>query len=100
MNQLVDSELLETVSGKNKDHDLVLYALSTCGWCRKARNYLEDCDFEYRYVYVDLLEGDTLKDVVKEVEQYNPKKSFPTLIIDGDEVVAGFDKNNYAEKLK
>lgn len=100
MTELVDDDLLEEVNGKNKDHDLLLYALSTCGWCKKARKYLEDCDYEYRYVYVDLLEGDTLKDVVSEVEKHNPKKSFPTLIIDGDVVVAGFDKNNYGEKLK
>ena len=100
MTEVVDSELLKEVSGEINEHDLLLYALSTCGWCRKARKYLEDCGYAYRYVYVDLLEGDTLKDVVEEVERYNPKKSFPTLVIDGDVVVAGFDRSNYAEKLK
>ena len=58
-----DFKCLEQVEGSKKDHDLVLYALSTCGWCKKARSFLGDNDIAYRFVYVDLLEGDERDEV-------------------------------------
>ncbi|MFQ5905703.1 MAG: glutaredoxin family protein [bacterium] len=45
---------VEHVEGKKKG-DVLLYALSTCGWCRKTKRLLEKLRVEYDYVYVDLL---------------------------------------------
>lgn len=92
-------ECLETVEGSKKGQDLVLYALSTCGWCKKARDFLAENDVAYRFVYVDLLEGDELDKVFSEVKRLNPKKTFPTLVIDDSDVVAGFNETEYKEKL-
>jgi len=92
-------EYLEIVEGEKADHDLLLFALSTCGWCRKARNFLDGNSFAYRYVYVDLLEGDTQKEVFEEMKGRNPRKTFPTLVIDEDEVLAGFNEERYKEAL-
>jgi len=92
-------EYLETVEGEKKDHDLLLFALSTCGWCRKSRNFLDGNNLGYRYVYVDLLEGDAQKEVFEEVKRRNPRKTFPTLVVDDQEVVAGFNEDKYAEVL-
>ena len=66
-------EYLEIVEGEKGDHDLLLFALSTCGWCRKARNFLDGNSLAYRYVYVDLLEGDAQKEVFEEVKKRNPR---------------------------
>jgi glutaredoxin len=92
-------QYLETVEGENRQHDLLLFALSTCGWCRKARNFLDENKLAYRFVYVDLLEGEAQKEVFQEVVKHNPRKSFPTLIVDGKEVIAGFNEDKYAEVL-
>ena len=92
-------QYLETVQGENEGHDLLLFALSTCGWCRKARNFLEENKLTYRYVYVDLLEGDAQKEVFEEVKRRNPRKTFPTLVVDGEEVIAGFNEDKYREVL-
>ena len=94
-----DFKCLEQVEGSKKDHDLVLFALSTCGWCRKARSFLGDNDIAYRFVYVDLLEGDELEEVFSEVQKLNPQKTFPTLVIDDEDVVVGFDDSTYGDKL-
>ena len=48
---------VEHVAGKNVGK-IMLYALSTCGWCRKTRDLLESLGVEYDYVYVDLLSGE------------------------------------------
>ncbi len=92
-------EYLETVKGEKEDHDLLLFALSTCGWCRKARNFLEENKLTYRYVYVDLLEGDAQREVFEEVKKRNPRRTFPTLVVDGEEVIAGFNEDRYREVL-
>lgn len=94
-----DFKCLEHVNGSKKNHDLVLYALSTCGWCKKARSFLGDNDIAYRFIYVDLLEGDELDEVFNEVKKLNPHRTFPTLVIDDEDVVVGFTDSTYGEKL-
>lgn len=42
---------LEHVDGENKGN-IVLFALSTCGWCKKTRMLIEDLGVEYDYIYV------------------------------------------------
>jgi len=96
---MADFACLEQVEGKNEEHDLVLYALSTCGWCRKARTFLDENDLAYRYVYLDLLEGDEQKDVLETASKYNPKRTFPTLVIDEDDRIVGFTDEEYRSKL-
>ncbi|MDY6793829.1 MAG: glutaredoxin family protein [Actinomycetota bacterium] len=92
-------QYLEVVEGDKNDRELLLFALSTCGWCRKARNFLNSNNFAYRYVYVDLLEGDSQKEVFEEFKKHNPRKTFPTLIVDEDEIIVGFNEDRYKEAL-
>lgn len=92
-------EYLELVEGEDGKHELVLFALSTCGWCRKARNFLDENKLTYSYVYVDLLQGDAQKEVFEEVKNRNPRKTFPTLVVDDGEVLAGFNEDKYKEAL-
>ena len=44
-----------TVEGKNKKHRVMLYALSTCIWCKKTKKLLDNLDVCYDFVFVDLL---------------------------------------------
>ena len=37
---------MEHVEGKNKG-EVVLFALSTCGWCKKTRMLLEELGIEF-----------------------------------------------------
>ncbi len=46
--------IMQHVEGQDKGK-LVLFALSTCGWCKKTRALIEDLNADYEYVYVDLL---------------------------------------------
>ena len=45
---------LQHVPGKNMG-DLKLFALSTCPWCRKTKQLLDELGVEYNFVDVDLL---------------------------------------------
>ena len=77
----------------------MLYALSTCGWCKKAKGFLDDNGVAYEHVYVDLLTGDEKERVLAEVRKWNPRTSFPTLVVDDTESVVGFKEERLKEVL-
>ena len=79
--------------------DVKLYALSTCGWCRKAKTLLDENDVEYELVYVDLLDKEEKDRVVEEVRKWNPRTSFPTLVVNNSDAVAGFKEERMRELL-
>ena len=79
--------------------DVKLYALSTCGWCKKTRNFLEDNDIAYDVVYVDQLDKEEKEQVLVEVRKWNPRCSFPTVVVDDKECVAGFKEARLKEIL-
>ncbi|TAJ44009.1 glutaredoxin family protein [Methanofollis fontis] len=86
------------VDGQDRG-EVVLYALSTCGWCGKTKNLLTSLDVAFDYVYVDLLERDEMEQVYAEMMQrYNPSGSFPTLVINGT-VIVGFQEDEIREAL-
>ena len=76
-----------------------LYALSTCGWCKKTKELLDTNGVEYDLVYVDLLDGDEKETILAEVCKWNPRASFPTVVVNESESVAGFKEERLRELL-
>ena len=77
------------VPGNNNKHQVVLYALSTCIWCKKTKKLLDDLDVHYRYVFVDLLTGKDEQEIMDQVRKHNPGCTFPTMVIDSEKVIVG-----------
>jgi glutaredoxin-like protein NrdH len=69
-----------------------LFALSTCVWCRKTKRLLDELKIGYDYVDVDLLEGEENAEAKEVVTRWNPRCSFPTLVVDDDRCIVGFDE--------
>lgn len=90
---------MEHVEGTKKG-EVVLYALSTCQWCRKTRGLLGSIKVDYYYVYVDLIAGKDQEKIIEEIKRFNPACSFPTLVIDGKDTIVGFDEEKIRERLK
>lgn len=89
---------VEHVDGNNKGK-LMLYALSTCGWCGKTKELLRQLGVAFDYTYVDLLEGDEQDLAISTVERFNPHGSFPTLVIDDKKAIIGFREQEIREAL-
>jgi glutaredoxin-like protein NrdH len=64
------------VTGKDKGK-VMLYALSTCGWCKKTRALLEELGVAYDYLYVDLLKGAEQEAAVNRNGEVQPRYQFP-----------------------
>jgi glutaredoxin-like protein NrdH len=84
--------------GKKTDKKVKLFALSTCIWCQKTKDFLESNGIEYDCTYVDLLSGAEREAAVAEMKKHNPRGSYPTLVC-GDEVIVGFDDRRIREAL-
>ena len=80
--------------------NITLYALSTCGWCRRTKAFLQDHKVNYQLFEVDLLQGEEKEEARRQVARFNPRMSFPTLVInDGEKVVIGYDEERLREAL-
>jgi glutaredoxin len=88
--------VVEHVNGKNKGK-VMLYALSTCGWCAKTKDLLRELGIAFDYTFVDLLEGNEQNEVMNQVEKFNTTGSFPTLVIDNRKSIVGFREKEIRE---
>jgi glutaredoxin len=89
---------IEHVKGENKGK-IMLYALSTCMWCKKIKMFLDDLGVEYNFVYVDYLEGDERDKTKREIMKWNPRCSFPTMVINDKVCIVGFKEEKIKEAL-
>lgn len=76
-----------------------MFALSTCGWCRKTKRFLNEHGVEYEFVDVDLLGGEEKQQVMEEMQRWNPRRNFPTVVVDDEKVVVGFSESRLREVL-
>ena len=90
----------EIVPGKNKTHHVKIFTLSTCGWCKKTKALLKSLDVEYEYVDVDTLTGNDYTEASEEIKNFNPHRTYPTIIIDhGKHVIRGFNDDEIKKRL-
>jgi glutaredoxin len=75
-----------------------IYSLSTCSHCKATKKFLDDCTVQYDFVDVDLTKGDERKAILEDVKKFNPKCSFPTVII-GEKVIVGYKEDEIKEAL-
>ncbi len=89
---------IEHVNGENRGK-VLLYALSTCGWCRKTKDFLKKLGVEYSYIYVDLVEESEKDKVIENVKKFNPRCSFPTIVINDKKCIVGYKEDEIREVL-
>ena len=78
---------------------VVFYGLSTCGWCRRTKQFLDANGVQYELTYVDLAKGTDKQQAMDQVKRWNPRLSFPTVIVDDATVVIGFDEESLRKAL-
>ena len=91
-------ENMQHVTGENFG-EITLFALSTCGWCKKTKGLLNEMGVGYDYVDVDFLKKDDREEALEQVKLHNPKCSFPTMIINNDRCIVGFKEEETREAL-
>ena len=88
-----------TVSGE-KTADILVFGLSTCIWCKKAKQLLEDdLKVEFRYIFVDKLGDAEKEEALDLMQKYNPAGGFPTTVINDEKVIVGYRARDIREAL-
>ena len=78
--------------------EIKVFSLSTCSHCKSIKKLLSECTVKYEFIDVDMLEGDERKAILEDVKKFNPRCSFPTIII-GDKVIIGYKEKDIKEAL-
>ena len=88
------------VSGRNNKHKVFLYTLSTCAWCKLAKNFLKENEIEYEYVDVDLCNEEDKEKIKRHILEKDGDLSYPTIIINNKILITGFRKDKLKEALE
>lgn len=80
------------VNGKD-GHKIMLYALSTCVWCKKTKKLLGELGLAYDFEDVDLLDGKEQERAMKEIEKWNHSGGFPLIVVGNERCIKGFNED-------
>jgi len=80
------------------EQNVKVYSLSTCSHCRSVKKFLSECMVKYEFTDVDMLKGEERKAILEDIKKYNPRCSFPTIII-GDSVIVGYKEKEIKKAL-
>ena len=77
----------------------IMYALTTCQHCKNTRKFLDANNVDYIVIYLDEYSGSQRSDLMEKVRTYNPRGTFPTILVPGGKVIVGFRKQLMQEAL-
>lgn len=87
--------------GSKDSRDVTIYALSTCGHCKRCLKFMDEQDVQFKYVYFDLLDKDVKDAVRKNLKEKFPDERlmFPFIVIDDSDVIVGFHESKVRKAL-
>lgn len=100
--QMLDELDYTIEEGKETPNDICVYALSTCGHCKRGLSFLRQKNIKFRYIYVDLMPHDLRMRIKKELsDKYNERIGFPFCVInDGETILVGFTEEKWKNIFK
>jgi glutaredoxin len=90
--------IMKHIDGDDKVK-LSLYTLSTCIWCKMTKKLFNDLGVGYDYVDMDSLEGEEKEKTLEDLKRWNPKCSFPSLVINNETCIVGYDDKRIKEAI-
>jgi len=88
------------VHGRNNKHKVLVYAISTCGWCKRAKKFLNDNNIEYEYVDVDICSWEDRNIIRQDIQSLGGLLAHPTIIIDNKTLLTGASPDKLREVLE
>jgi glutaredoxin-like protein NrdH len=87
------------VEGEKRGHRVFLYTLSTCGWCKRTKEFLRENGVEYEYMDVDTCTSEERRAAIEDLKERKAPMGFPLAIIDDETIISGFKPDMYTEAL-
>ena len=70
----------------------IMYALTTCLHCKNTKKFLEENKFEVIVIHLDDYCDSDRSDLMEKVRKYNPRGTFPVVLMPNGKVIVGFRK--------
>jgi len=90
---------LTKVPGENNKHKVLMYAISTCGWCKRAKRMLNDMNIEYEYVDIDLCNYEDKEKIRADITRRGGRLLYPTIIINDKTLLTNPTEKELREAL-
>jgi glutaredoxin len=87
------------VEGFKKDHKVRLYALSTCGWCHRLKEFMKNRGVSFEYVDVDLCSRDEKREITLYIKEHGLPISFPLTVVDDSVFISGYKLEDLEKTL-
>ena len=87
--------------GDDCGHDLTVYSLSTCAFCRKAIDFLREEGVAFRVLELDKIPVQRKRDIKRFLkEKFEDLPVFPVLVVDDEECVAGYAEDAWRRRIE
>ncbi len=98
----ISGDKMQTVKvpGRNNKHQVLVYAISTCGWCKRAKKFLNDNNIGYEYIDVDVCNWEDKNKIMQDIKSRGGQLAYPTLIIDNKILLTGASPDKLREVLE
>lgn len=97
---MIESLQYTHVQGKKTEPLVTVYALSTCGFCKRSMSFLEANGFAYRFIYLDSIPVETKNEAKRELkEKYKADVAFPFATIGDSGHLVGFIEVDWKRTL-
>ena len=85
------------VQGRNNKHKVLVYALSTCGYCKRAKKFLNNNNIEYEYVDIDICSWENKNKIRQDIQSRGGPLAYPTIIVDNKILLTGSSPDKLRE---
>ena len=76
----------ETIRNFIQSQPVAMYSFTTCPFCRKAKDYLEEQSIAYESIELDLLPGNEGNEIRAELGRMTKRTSVPSIFIGGEKI--------------
>ena len=77
----------------------IMYALTTCLHCKNTKKFLEENNLEVIVIHLDDYCDSDRSNLMEKVRTYNPRGTFPVVLMPNGKVIVGFRKTLLQEAL-
>lgn len=87
------------VEGGRSEHSVFVFALSTCGWCKRTKEFFRENDVAFEYVDVDKCSMEEKREIGRRLKELDASLGFPVTVVDDEVVITGFVPDEFSEAL-
>lgn len=78
---------------------VVIYALSTCPWCKKSKSFFKEKNIPFEFIEYDKVSKEEQQKIREVCSAHGETIAFPFVVI-GDDVVVGYNPQKYTKLLE